>query len=147
MTTTKLGSFFQRSTRDDGTAYTALREDRPDWLQEAVYAAHGSSLPCDWVYETCRAACDAIDDGTLSEDTGSHEFADGQVDVYTKELAQWYADFCTSDLYAQADSDADDMGHEKQSVNERLTTVQYCAIARIADCILHASLENVGEGS
>lgn len=134
----KLSVFFEKNPR--GTWSTT--KNAPKWLNDAIREAHAGDLPDDWTYETCRAVCDAIDDEAIASGYDVHEFADGQVDVYTRDLAQWYADHCDGSLFSQAESDADDMGQTEQTVNERLTTVQFCAIARIASTLWEAYEEN-----
>lgn len=139
--TKKLGDWFKRDKRKNGDKFTTLRDGAPKWLQEAIYDAHQGDMPNDWVYEECRAACDAIDDGSVDlKEQDVHEHADSRVDVYTGELAQWYADHCGSGVFSQAESDADDYGADAsgKDINERLTLVQYCAIARIASTIADA---------
>lgn len=136
----KLGQFFETKTRDDGKKFVTLADDRPDWLYDAVYEAHQSDAPNDWIFAECEAACDAIDDGTLSDDDSVHEYADGRVDVYTRELYQWAADMCLSDTFAAAESDDSDLGTpENDSTVDRLMRLQYHAIARIARIMLEAA--------
>jgi hypothetical protein len=137
----KLGSFFVTGKRDNGESFTTLRDDRPEWLQDAVREAHAGDFPNDWIYSECRAACEAIDAGDLSDDDNLHEHADSRVDVYTRHLYQWAADFCLSDTWANAESEADDMGTEGSAL-QRITTVQYCARATIARIMLSAAQEN-----
>jgi hypothetical protein len=145
----KLGSFFVTGKRDNGEMFVSLKDERPEWLHEAVHAAHGSDLPNDWIYAECRAACDAIDDGslTLAEDSddGLHEHADSRVDIYTRELYQWAADMCLSDAYANAESEAADILGDESDTIKRLGAIQYCAIRSIAATILDAARENVDE--
>lgn len=142
----KIGQFFETKTRDDGTKFTTLADNRPDWLHDAVYEAHQSDLPNDWIYAECEAACDAIDDGVLADDDSVHEYADRRVDVYTRELYRWAADMCLSDTFAAAESDDEDVGTpDKDSTVDRLMRLQYHAIARIARIMLEAAEENASE--
>jgi hypothetical protein len=147
----KLGSFFVTGKRDNGESFTTLRDDRPEWLQDAVREAHAGDFPNDWIYSECRAACEAIDAGDLSDDDNLHEHADSRVDVYTRHLYQWAADFCLSDTWANAESEVDDMGTGPMvgvtlpagsSSLQRITTVQYCARATIARIMLSAAQDN-----
>jgi hypothetical protein len=136
----KLQSFWTKiedSTRD------TLTDNRPDWLYEAVQAAHVSDLPNDWIYAECRAACDAIDDGSIACEDDIHEHADSRVDVYTKDLYQWAADMCLSDTFAQAESDVEDMGGDsRDDTLQRIRELQYFAISRIARTVFEAWEEN-----
>lgn len=141
----KLGDFFKRDTRHDGTKFVTLADNRPDWLHDAVYEAHQSDLPNDWIYAECEAACDAIDDGSLTDEDSLHSHADCRVDVYTRDLYQWAADMCLSDTFAAAESDAEDIGDPPNETEKRLAQLQYYAIARIARIMLEAAEENQPE--
>jgi hypothetical protein len=138
----KLGSFFVTGKRNDGTPFVSLKDERPEWLHDAVHAAHGSDMPNDWIYRECEAACDAIDEGRFNgrywQDNVS-EHADGRVDVYTRKLYQWAADFCLSDTFAEAQSRADEFGSPSDASQEkRIAIIQYCAIERIANVMIEA---------
>ena len=144
-TTRKLGSYFVKGKRNNGETFVTCTDDRPEWLHDAIHEAHGSDLPDDWVYAECEAACDAIDDGSLTGDDSVHEFADARVDVYTRDLYRWAADKCLSDTYASAESDASDCGMPDET-EKRIAIIQYHAIARIARTILAARDEHANDG-
>lgn len=144
MPTIKIGSYFATETRADGTRYTCLTYAAPDWLMQAVRDAHQGDFPNDWIYEECRAAADAIDEGSIRTCDDIHQHADCRVDVYTKNLYQWAAEFCNSDTFAAAEESADDIGQTSGSTVDRLATVQYCAIEHIAHVILDAYESNQG---
>lgn len=128
-----LASYF---TNIDSKRVT-LSDDRPDWLYDAVQEAHAGSFPNDWVYSVCKSVCEAIDDGCLTDEDSVHEYADSEVDIYTKDLYQWAADMCLTDVYANAESEASDMGLPEET-EKRIGVLQYCAIASIARTILSA---------
>jgi hypothetical protein len=140
----KLACYWTKKTRDNKTMFWTLTDDRPQWLYDAVCEAHagGHDFPEDWAYEECRAACDAIDDGSLLEgdDTDAlHAHADSRVDVYTKDLFAWAKDHCTSTLYANAEAEVEDLGGcGEKSVLERIALLQFFAIQSIARTILDA---------
>lgn len=142
MKTIKLGSFFVTRKRDNGETFVALTDDRPEWLLDAVHEAHGSDLPNDWIYRECEATCDAIDEGWLTDEDNVHEFANGRVDIYTRDLYQWAADMCLSDTYASAESEAGDILGDESDTIKRLSAIQYCAIQAIARAMLSAWEEN-----
>jgi hypothetical protein len=134
-----LGQWFETRKRDSGEAFASLKDGRPEWLYEAVYEAHGGTLPDDWVFAECRAACDAIDDGYLVDEDSVHEHADGRVDVYTRRLYQWSADMCLTDTYSEAEAEARDLCEASADTDKRIATIQYCAIRSIASRMLQAS--------
>jgi len=131
-----LGNYF---TRKNPRKVVALKAHAPQWLRDAIREAHGDMLPNDWVYEACRDASLAIDDGALTDSDSVHQYADGAVDIYTRDLAEWYRDMCHSDIYANAECEADDCGSsDNGNVDARLRVIQYFAIARIAQTVLGA---------
>lgn len=148
--TRKVSDYFVAKKRDNGESYVSLHVDRPEWLQDAVYTAHGGDMPNDWIYDECRATCDAIDDGSIDiegrEDAindAIHDHADSRVEIYTKPLFQWAADMCLSDTFSEAESDLKDMGgDETTDMVKRLMALQYCAIRRIAETMVQAVKEN-----
>jgi hypothetical protein len=141
----RLSDYFETRTRDSGENFIALKDEHPKWLQEAVRDAHQGSLPNDWIYVECRAACEAIDEGDISEDE-THDYADGRVDVYTKDRYQWATEMCLTDLYAAAESEAEDMGYEEhENIAHRIAVVQYHAIRSIAETMLAAWEKNKDE--
>jgi hypothetical protein len=144
MNTGKLCRYFVPKQRVGGETFYTLADDRPQWLNDAVRDAHDNDFPCDWVYEVCYHACYAIDDGSLTVDSGSHEFADNEVDVYTRDLYRWAADMCLRSSYTEAEENARDMGafDNPEGVHTILSTIQYCCIAKIADCIVHMWNDN-----
>lgn len=131
-----LASFFMKiKARPEAVT---LKKSAPSWLSDAIQEAHQGDFPGDWIYSECLAACEAIDSGDLTEDS-IHEHADSRVDVYTKDLAKWYAEFCLSSTstFSAAEERADELGTEG-SINDRLMRIQYCAAAFIAETILGA---------
>lgn len=131
-------------TRDNPRKVISLKDEHRDgWLKDAIYAAHNGQLPDDWVYEECYAACEAIDESSLTAEDGIHDFADSRVDVYTSVRFHWAADHCLSTLFADAEAEAVDLGGaDDEAVSDLLGRIQYCAIARIAQTMLSAYEEN-----
>ncbi len=106
--------------------------------------------PNDWIYETCRDVCVAIDADDLpdpQEDEQGlfHEWVDSQVEIYTRKLYQWQADMCQTDVYADAESRLADMGMEGTNGEKRVSALQYCAIELIAQAIWEAVREHAEE--
>jgi hypothetical protein len=141
-----LGRWFETRKRDSGEAFVTLKDGRPDWLYDAVREAHVSDVPNDWIFAECQAACDAIDEGYLVGEDSIHEYADGRVDVYTRELHKWSADMCLTDTYAEAEAEAQDLIAPSADVQERLGAIQYCAIRSIAARMLDAWRDAEDEG-
>lgn len=141
----ELSKFFKTDTRDNGETFVTLTDDAPEWLSDAVQAAHCGDLPDDWTYAECFDACRAIDEETLTSTDDLSEYADSATEIYTKNLAQWYADHCLGSLYSEAESRAEDMGAGEAKgldINKALTAIQFCAIEIIAGAMLSAWEEN-----
>lgn len=153
MSKPNIGKWFETAKRADGqhkgeadATYVRVAEGAPAWVLDAVRKAHQGALPCDWVFDECRAAAEAIDNCEVDEEVGGNtgewitEHADVRVDVYTKVLFQWAADFCLTELFADAEERAGDLGDagEKLAIEKRLSAIQFCAIDAIARTMLEA---------
>src|SRR3990167_5659385 len=95
--------WFERATRgkgDDAEPYYRLRDERPEWVYNLVYAGHGAGemFPDDWRYDCIHSALQAISESDNPEDANG-EFADGQVDIYNGELLAWLASDARRVLY------------------------------------------------
>lgn len=134
----KIAQFFKVGTRDDGSRFVSLADDRPEWLYDAVYEAHQGDAPNDWIWSECSAVADAIDEGSISSEDDLHEFADGRVDIYTKDLFQWQADMCLSSTYSYAEERANELGTETSDMVKAVSAIQFCAIESIARTIFSA---------
>jgi hypothetical protein len=136
--TTKLASYFEQRTRENGESHYCSGESMPGWLNEAIRDAHNGMMPHDWVYEIAQAVCRSYDDKELTSDEIG-EFANDNVDVYTGQLAAWYGNFCNSNIFAYAEDSANGCsGGERQSIEEQLRAIQYFAIEYIAGTIFAA---------
>jgi hypothetical protein len=131
---------FETKKRDNGETFVTLSDATPQWLKDAVKAAHQDDPANDWIYQQSQAAYTAALSGDLTEDS-AHEYADGQVDIYTANLARWYADMCLSTTYANAEWQAEDATHDGD-ISKRIATIQFYAIEYIAHVILSAVVAN-----
>jgi hypothetical protein len=155
----KLHGFFQEKKRDNGETFFTLTDEAPRWLLEAVRDAHQGTIPNDWIWAECAAACEAIDSWGPKFEDDIVNYADSRVDVYTKELYQWAADFCLTTTWANAEEEATEIGFAVgETIGEFLgriaepgtplkmefiiRSVQYCAIRYIADVMVNAAKEN-----
>lgn len=142
LTAKPLASHFVTKKRGRGPKapfFVSLRDSAPAWLRDAIYDAHMGDGPRDWIYFECEAACLAIDDGALASDDDLHEYADGQVDIYTADRFAWAAEICLSDTMAHAEEALKDMGGHTGTLADQLGALQYCAIENIARTMLDAA--------
>lgn len=136
----KLGRFFESATRDSGATCVRMVDDAPEWLTDAVRAAHLGDFPNDWIYEQCRNVCDAIDDGAISDSDSVSQWADGAADIYTSDLFAFAKDMFHTYTFSNGEELARDVGgdSDRVSISEQIGRVQYFAIEAIAQSILSA---------
>ncbi len=114
----------------DGAAI-GLCDNAPQWAVDVVRKAHGDMMPDDWRYHVIRAACEY-----LSEDRDDdHEFADGQVDVYTSDRTAWLAS--SLDRVAYVVDAAADYGARPDPI-DAIAQGQYAEAEEILDLVRSA---------
>jgi hypothetical protein len=131
-----ISDYFVSGTRDNGETFVTLRDDRPEWLQDAVRDAHRGTLPNDWTYAECLAAVEAYDESAIADDE-MHDHVDARVDVYTKDLYQWAAAMCLTDTWSEAEAEARETGMPEET-ERRIACIQYHAIRYIAEVMRSA---------
>lgn len=136
-------TYFEWHTHFDKDPTCHLTTDAPEWLRDACFDAHFGMMPDNWVFEECSAAYEAYDPSTYED--GPHDHADSRVDVYTKALAQWYADQCCGGLYAEAEERASEFYDAGADINARLAACQYAAICLITETVWEAMNEHMVE--
>jgi hypothetical protein len=134
----KTARYFETRKRDDGDEFVTLKDETPEWLTDAVREAHAGDLPNDWIYAECRAACEAIDEGTVSDEDDLHQHADGRVEVYTKDLFAWATEMCGTTTWASAEEEAEEVGSNTVGCEERIRAIQFFAIRNVASSMLEA---------
>lgn len=124
-------AYWEPFTRDSAPDETwhKLTDARPDWLYNAVRAAHGTDrdgapamLPDDYRYEFSREALQAIADADEGDDTD--DLADDlEADIYTADLTAWLSSHGHRPGYC--DDAADGMGN--------LSTVERMQLGQLAE--------------
>jgi hypothetical protein len=94
-------------------------------------------MPDNWIYERCRDVASDYEAGDLTSDS-VNDWADSQVDFYTKRLAEWHAKFCLADQVAQYEEDAQEIHGPKATIEEQLRAIQYLCLQGIAYAIVEA---------
>ena len=85
---------FETRERESGGTFHALKDNAPQWIADAVRAAHGDRLPCDWIYKQCDNVASDIRQAIIHEDIEPSELADSieiEADIYTANLTAWLA--------------------------------------------------------
>jgi hypothetical protein len=124
---------FTRRTREDGTSYTTLTDESPEWMRDVVYDAHAGMFPDDHRYDLIAAAVEHIADRADWDDS-QHEFADSQVSVYDHDVVEWFASHGARRDYCEQAND--DYGPSDGTIVEAMQRGQYVeaceVIARVA---------------
>lgn len=93
-----LADAFEHKTRDNGEGFYCLKDGSPDWMQDALHAAHdgGDMMPNDWSYRFASQMADHIaetleyaPDNDLSDIVS--EGADILVPAYNSDRLAWLA--------------------------------------------------------
>ena len=143
----ELAESFERASRDDGTRYTKVRDDAPDWidtdLMRELHQAVDDRMPNDWIYEQIAAIASAMHEyGQDNEDDARDdvsEIADGLVDIYYSDLTKWLADHGDIENAALCDEAVLVLGEpEGNDIHKRIMLGQYMALDRLANAIIQA---------
>ena len=113
----ELASSIQWEERADGSRFLALPSSAPDWMRDALWAAHDDELPSDWRYELALRSALALKEAPEADlyDLAS-QVAEELSTVYTSELLAWYSDVTSRIHYADeareelGTGSADDVG-------------------------------------
>lgn len=147
MTTTKqaeiakqLAEAFTTDTRNDGATFYKLRDGSPQWMTDAIHAAHGVILPMDWIYEHCSRMADNLNEYEPEQwDDSVSEWADGLVDVYNADRARWLS--LHLDFAGFVDEAVEEFGHSDQGVMGDIGMGQYKLLEQIAYALVSAVRE------
>lgn len=147
MTTTKqaeiakqLAEAFTTDTRNDGATFYKLRDGSPQWMTDAIHAAHGDILPMDWIYEHCSRMADNLNEYEPEQwDDSVSEWADGLVDVYNADLARWLS--LHLDFAEYVDNATQELGHSDRGIFGDIAMGQYSLLENIAYALIQAVRE------
>ncbi len=138
----ELAEAFEARTRADGTEYTCLRDDAPEWARDAVMMAHGDALPNDWMYAACADAARDIASRGDVDDECAYIWADHTADVYHHALARWLAD--VPGAWGACEEARDECAGQVDSLDDLLRRGQFTMLASIyQELALAIELEGV----
>lgn len=136
---------FITDKRADGVEFVRLADGSPEWMTEAVRAAHCDMMPEDTRYSMIRECADALADRDADEwEDSTGEIADGLVDVYNNARLTWLA----SNLHRAAYCDeAQDEGlvSDKASMFDRIGVGQYMEYDEILRELVQAFQDRADE--
>ena len=138
LTAATLKAAFTTSTRDNGDTFHHLIDGVPDAVTDFVRDCHDKELPNDWRYAAIVGMLQGIIETDLTTVYEIHELsialADAEVDIYTSDLLNWYAE--NPGRIAYVDQAVED-GY-KADFTELLSIGQYRALEVIAVTIIDA---------
>lgn len=140
----------ETAKRDDGKSFVSLRDGSPQWMTDAIHAAHNAidgRLPNDWIYEACESVASTMDGYSADDADGmrenDHEICDGLVDVYNSARLAWLADHLgNADLCDEA---CRELGSPDADTFDRIGLGQFMAYTRIFNALIDAFTERADE--
>ena len=138
----QLADAFRTDIRCDGTTFYKLRDGSPQWMTDAIHAAHGDILPLDWIYEHCHHVADKMTEYEPEQwDDSVSEWADSLVDVYNYDLARWlslHLDFAEIVDEAVREYGHADQREEGRGIMGDIAQGQYKLLEQIAWAMVNA---------
>jgi hypothetical protein len=134
-----LARAFELQTRDDGSTYYTIREGSPEWMTEAVRAAHDDEFPNDWRFRICNFLAQGIAEYETADDAYDNQsiIAEAQDAIYTSDLLAWYAERPSRLDYA--DQAEEELGRDPgASIGDRLHLGHHYAIEQMAQVLISA---------
>lgn len=116
---------FEQRKRDNGEEFYCLADSAPQWMTDAVQAAHDGRLPNDADYGACSdiaAAIAEVLEAGEDLDDARHERVDGLVPVYNHDRLAWLA--AHGDFVGYCDESAGLVGAEA-GIIERIGAGMY----------------------
>lgn len=142
---------FRRRTRDNGEEFITLGDDAPEWIVNAMFAAHGHGdmMPNDWSYRlaadvVCQLCSDTRDGSDIAD---AIDYAvDAAVPCYNAERTDWLASHLQRGFYV--DEAVEEYGWPKDGGIYQAIAYGIAFEARmIADAIVSACMEQAGENA
>lgn len=140
-------AWFEQAKREStGETFWRTRDGRPEWLHDAIYAAHddGELLPDDTVYEYVVDVLDALAEADPEShdeiSDAAHEWADASMDTSYHDLTAWLHSH-PSRVYL-CDEAAEEFWSEKDAeLWKQIQLGQYLERLRIFEAIAEACCE------
>lgn len=133
---------FERRTREDGAEFLALKSGSPEWIGEAIQAAHGDFLPNDWSYKLIAAVVEDVaerlrDDPAADLDDMRPEVIDQAIPVYTADRLQWLASNLNRVGYCD-DAAAEGLVSEDAGIVDRIAAGMVAELEEIFSAVVDA---------
>jgi hypothetical protein len=129
MTATELLSHFVSKDRD-GKRYWCTTDKVPQEVIDLILDCHDEELPNDWRYDVIVSLLFDIKNTKDLDSDKLSDIADGQVDAYNSDLAQWLAYMPARSAYI--DAARDDFGGLDNDIYKQIQAGQYVCIKDMA---------------
>lgn len=136
-------------TRTDGTKFLKLAEGSPDWMHDAIRAAHCDMMPDDTRYNMIGECLSKLED-YLDEDAEDFsdlydrgidsEIADGLVDIYNFDRLQWLSSSLHRAEYVDESREQGLIGEDTCLFNQ-IGIGQYAEYQEILQSLMSSILE------
>lgn len=140
-----LAGSFETRERQSGGTFHALKDNAPEWVSDAVRAAHGERLPCDWIYQQCDSIASDIRQAIVHDDREPEDIADYieiEPDIYTANVTAWLADHLDNLNYCNQYATEFGFDNSNEAPTDQVTSLisggQYLAKREIADVMIAA---------
>ncbi len=131
MNATELIDQFTCHLRPNGTTYWTMGNNVDTDLTDLVYDCHDEELPNDWRYHVIVSLIIGIGEADCTIDSDAlSDIVDGQVEVYSSDLARWLADNPSRSAYI--DAARDEFGGLSDDIFEQIKCGQYVCIMDMA---------------
>ncbi|MGQ2942953.1 MAG: hypothetical protein ACT6Q7_03010 [Blastomonas fulva] len=95
---------FQRKTRDNGTEFICPQDGAPEWISDAMFAAHdnGEIMPNDWTYRIAAdIVCQLCSDVRYGLDIADavDRAVDAAIPCYNADRTDWLASHLSRGFY------------------------------------------------
>jgi hypothetical protein len=126
---------FEKATRTSGEEFVKIADGSPEWMSEAVRAAHGDMFIDDVRYSMVREVAGELADKEDWEDAPS-EIAGSCVDVYNAELLRWLSSNLHRAFYCD-EAREEGLVSEDTDLYERIRQGQYQEYREVCDLLIN----------
>jgi hypothetical protein len=137
-TTRRAAKQFVQDERNDGSKFVKLVDD--SWVDSMEFhKAVDDRLPCDWIYGRAREFVEILSGYKCETADDAREYitevADGMVEIYSSELAKWYANGNNRGLVEEAKEEG--LFQDGAEIDAMISAGQFIAIDRLAHDLIN----------
>jgi hypothetical protein len=149
MAANDLVAAFVTDTRANGESFVKCKDDRDEWIDDAVMEAHGGMMPDDMRYRMIQRVADSIAetlayDADADLDDARFEAVDSLVPVYHSERFAWLASHNGRADYCD-DARAEGVVSDDAGISDRIAAGIFAEYSEIWDSLVAAITERAAE--